>query len=152
MMLISLRHWLLETFFAHVGHCDLRTTVTSNINSTVESFLHSTMLLRSLSNSGRSNSPTLPTKSFPSTSSVFVPRRYARLVLLGLLSLCALVFLYYRQARDASGFLIPPRYEKYHEYEENLPQHNLDLPYPEGRDAKYFWASNHVTRAYLHST
>ena len=45
-------------------------------------------------------------------------------------------------------FRNPPLYEKYHESEANLPQHNLDLPFPEGRDAKFFWASNHVTSAY----
>ncbi|KAG1738934.1 uncharacterized protein EDB91DRAFT_1288158 [Suillus paluster] len=35
-------------------------------------------------------------------------------------------------------------YEEYHEYERRLPQHNLSLPFPEGRDAKFFWAANHV--------
>jgi hypothetical protein len=36
-------------------------------------------------------------------------------------------------------------YEAYHDYERHLPQHNLSLPFPEGRDAKFFWAANHVT-------
>ncbi|KAG2147827.1 uncharacterized protein EDB93DRAFT_1145545 [Suillus bovinus] len=40
---------------------------------------------------------------------------------------------------------LPPLYEEYHDYERRLPQHNLSLPFPEGRDAKFFWAANHVT-------
>ncbi|KIK49046.1 hypothetical protein CY34DRAFT_797425 [Suillus luteus UH-Slu-Lm8-n1] len=40
---------------------------------------------------------------------------------------------------------LPPLYEEYHDFERSLPQHNLSLPFPEGRDAKFFWAANHVT-------
>ncbi|KAF9244158.1 hypothetical protein BU15DRAFT_86106 [Melanogaster broomeanus] len=40
---------------------------------------------------------------------------------------------------------IPPLFEAYHEFERHLPQHDLSLPFPEGRDAKFFWAANHVT-------
>lgn len=43
------------------------------------------------------------------------------------------------------GHSLPPLYEVYHDYERHLPQHNLSLPFPEGRDAKFFWAANHVT-------
>lgn len=39
---------------------------------------------------------------------------------------------------------LPPLYEQYHDYERHLPQHNLSLPFPEGRDAKFLWAANHV--------
>ncbi|KAF9485826.1 hypothetical protein BDN70DRAFT_795096 [Pholiota conissans] len=39
--------------------------------------------------------------------------------------------LYYRD----SDF--PPRYEAIREAERNLPQHNLDLPFPEGKDGRY---------------
>ena len=42
-------------------------------------------------------------------------------------------------------YTLPPLYEAYHDYERRLPQHNLSLPFPEGRDAKFFWAPNHVT-------
>ncbi|KAG8220778.1 hypothetical protein J3R82DRAFT_2210 [Butyriboletus roseoflavus] len=46
---------------------------------------------------------------------------------------------------DAAQHSLPPLYENYHNYERQLPQHNLSLPFPEGRDAKFFWVSNHVT-------
>ena len=49
-----------------------------------------------------------------------------------------------REAEDNSRTRLPPLYESYHDYERHLPQHNLSLPYPEGRDAKFFWAANHV--------
>lgn len=39
---------------------------------------------------------------------------------------------------------LPPLYRKYRLRELALPQHNLDLPYPEGRDGKYLWMSEHV--------
>ncbi|KAL1951009.1 hypothetical protein VTO73DRAFT_158 [Trametes versicolor] len=38
----------------------------------------------------------------------------------------------------------PPLYEKYHEWELKLPQHNPDLPPPEGRHGQYIWMANHV--------
>jgi hypothetical protein len=31
----------------------------------------------------------------------------------------------------------PPTHDKIREYEKNLPQHNLDLPFPEGRTGRY---------------
>ena len=40
--------------------------------------------------------------------------------------------------------LLPPLYGGYRLRELKLPQHNLDLPYPEGRDGKYLWLSEHV--------
>ncbi|CDO76489.1 hypothetical protein BN946_scf184615.g15 [Trametes cinnabarina] len=38
----------------------------------------------------------------------------------------------------------PPLYEEYHKWELALPQHNPDLPYPEGRNGQYIWMANHV--------
>jgi len=38
----------------------------------------------------------------------------------------------------------PPHYYEFYEYERNLPQHNPDLPAPEGMHAKFFWVKNHV--------
>ncbi|KZT27662.1 hypothetical protein NEOLEDRAFT_1130722 [Neolentinus lepideus HHB14362 ss-1] len=38
----------------------------------------------------------------------------------------------------------PPLYEKWHEAELAMPQHDPDLPYPEGKEGRYFWAPNHV--------
>lgn len=39
---------------------------------------------------------------------------------------------------------LPPLYPEYRRRELALPQHNLDLPYPEGRNGKYLWISEHV--------
>lgn len=38
----------------------------------------------------------------------------------------------------------PPLYEKWYEFEQNLPQQDESLPYPEGANAELFYASNHV--------
>lgn len=38
----------------------------------------------------------------------------------------------------------PPKYEKLREWEDNLPQHNLDLPFPEGRTGRYVKFSNQI--------
>lgn len=38
----------------------------------------------------------------------------------------------------------PPQYEAWTEAERALPQHNLDLPYPEGRTGKYVKFSNQI--------
>lgn len=44
----------------------------------------------------------------------------------------------------AESHLFPPLYSEYHQRELELPQHNPDLPYPEGREGKYLWTPNHV--------
>ena len=38
----------------------------------------------------------------------------------------------------------PPTYEKLIEWESNLPQHNLDLPFPEGRTGRYVLFKNQI--------
>ncbi|KAH9854362.1 hypothetical protein C2E23DRAFT_818421 [Lenzites betulinus] len=38
----------------------------------------------------------------------------------------------------------PPLYQDYHRWELRLPQHNPDLPYPEGRHGQFIWMANHV--------
>lgn len=94
----------------------------------------------------------LPTKiSSPRRSPVGFPKRYARTCVLVTIFLVAVVF-FYGPGIEGIATLFgyhrrPPLYGKYHEYEDQLPQHNLELPYPEGRDAKYFWVSNHVDSA-----
>lgn len=40
----------------------------------------------------------------------------------------------------------PPTYEKLKKWEDNLPQHNLDLPYPEGRTGRYVKFSNQIKK------
>jgi len=38
----------------------------------------------------------------------------------------------------------PPTYKKLKEWEYNLPQHNLDLPFPEGRTGRYVLFKNQI--------
>ncbi|KAF7965096.1 hypothetical protein HWV62_45727 [Athelia sp. TMB] len=75
-----------------------------------------------------------------------LPKRYTRLAAVIILSICAVsvyhVFLFTQAKMNAMRK--PPLYERYHRYEAELPQHNPELPAPEGKDAKFFWASNHV--------
>ncbi|KAL0567366.1 hypothetical protein V5O48_014625 [Marasmius crinis-equi] len=40
---------------------------------------------------------------------------------------------------------LPPLYERFHEYERNLPQHDLSLPAPEGKHARFLNIASHVT-------
>lgn len=40
----------------------------------------------------------------------------------------------------------PPTYKKLRQYEDNLPQHNLDLPFPEGRNGRYVKFSNQAKK------
>ncbi|KAF8206449.1 hypothetical protein K438DRAFT_475663 [Mycena galopus ATCC 62051] len=40
----------------------------------------------------------------------------------------------------------PPTYEKLWAWERNLPQHNLDLPFPEGKTGRYVKFSNQAHR------
>lgn len=40
----------------------------------------------------------------------------------------------------------PPTLAKLKQWERNLPQHNLDLPFPEGRTGRYVKFSNQVKR------
>jgi len=98
---------------------------------------------------GRAGSPLLPTKNISprrSSGGVGFPKRHVRIGFLVLVSLCAFALFHgcEKTEPEADSLRDPRLYDKFHEYEANLPQHNLDLPYPEGRDAKFFWASNHV--------
>jgi hypothetical protein len=109
---------------------------------------------RPKSRDSRPGSPILPTKNqspICSTGSVGFPKRYTRMGVLALIAFSAFLFFYGFEKTETiiNNMRHPPLYERYHEYEDNLPQHNPDLPYPEGRDAKFFWASNHVTRTHL---
>ncbi|OCH92998.1 hypothetical protein OBBRIDRAFT_790721 [Obba rivulosa] len=83
-------------------------------------------------------------------------RRYARLALVGLLSLLSFAFLHsfnpippahvhpLNVTLDEEVHALPPLYEAWHARELALPQHNVDLPFPEGRDGRYLWMPNHV--------
>ncbi|KAG6374801.1 hypothetical protein JVT61DRAFT_4184 [Boletus reticuloceps] len=78
-------------------------------------------------------------------------KRCFRLLIILFLSCSVLVWFYGRREdlpeneEIPADHSLPPLFEAYHDYERHLPQHNLSLPFPEGRDAKFFWASNHVT-------
>ena len=37
---------------------------------------------------------------------------------------------------------LPPTYERFYEIERNYPQHDVSLPYPEGKDGRFLWISN----------
>lgn len=81
-----------------------------------------------------------------------VPRRYGRL-LAGILVSLALMGLY--SMNMLPGFssptgALPPLYPEYRLRELALPQHNPDLPLPEGRDGKYVWISEHVRGECVH--
>lgn len=101
--------------------------------------------------SSKFDSSILPTKNLSprrSPGGVGFPKRYVRIAFLAIAFLSVFAFFhgFDKTEKVINSFRNPPLYEQYHEYEEQLPQHNLELPYPEGRDAKFFWASNHVTR------
>lgn len=40
--------------------------------------------------------------------------------------------------------LLPPTYDRLRQWEANLPQHNFDLPFPEGRTGRYVRFSNQI--------
>jgi hypothetical protein len=46
------------------------------------------------------------------------------------------------------GGWLPPRFFDWHELEKQLPQLDLDLPYPQGREGRYIRFSNHVWGAF----
>ncbi|KAI0360624.1 hypothetical protein OH77DRAFT_704927 [Trametes cingulata] len=41
---------------------------------------------------------------------------------------------------------LPPLYSRFHEAELALPQHNVSLPFPEGREGRYLWVANHASK------
>lgn len=88
-----------------------------------------------------------------------LPRRVFRLLVSILISL-AFLGLYSLMEFDDDEWLpanlpwrqrLPPLYPQYRRRELALPQHNLNLPYPEGRNGKYVWISEHV-RGMSHDT
>jgi hypothetical protein len=83
---------------------------------------------------------------------VRLPRRVSRLLASIIVSLTFLG-LYSLLEFESGGWVptnlpwqqrLPPLYPEYRLRELALPQHNLDLPYPEGRNGKYLWISEHV--------
>lgn len=86
-----------------------------------------------------------------------IPKRFHRIAVGAMILISLSLVLYaYRRGRSAESVKfdavpdtatdhpLPPLYKQYSASEEQLPQHNLDLPFPDGRHAKYIWFSNHV--------
>ena len=44
----------------------------------------------------------------------------------------------------------PPDYAEWHKLEEALPQHNQNLSFPEGKEGRYVYFSEHVKSAFIH--
>ncbi|KAK7060401.1 hypothetical protein VNI00_001166 [Paramarasmius palmivorus] len=98
----------------------------------------------------------LPTgQKFSSRVVQFIGTGKRRLVILGVGVFLAITFLTglthstdlygggSRKGKATLGFG-PPTYERLKDWEAKLPQHNLDLPFPEGRDGRYVKFSNQV--------
>jgi hypothetical protein len=58
--------------------------------------------------------------------------------------LIVLLFLTAPHRHLSSGLEQPPKYEFLYEWERNLPQHDIDLPYPEGRTGRYVMFRNQI--------
>ena len=63
--------------------------------------------------------------------------------------LCTLLFLlitsiYYIFFGHSLDLDQPPTYKRLREWESSLPQHNLDLPFPEGRTGRYVLFKNQI--------
>lgn len=83
-------------------------------------------------------------------------KRYARILVVGLVSILVLLFMFKVDGpvNESEEFVLlpqavevpgkPPLYRQYHEYEEQLPQHNPNLPFPDGKNAKFLWIANHA--------
>jgi len=88
-----------------------------------------------------------------------LPRRVSRLLVLIMVSLTVLglySLLEFEDGRWTPTHLpwqkrLPPLYSGYRLRELALPQHNPDLPYPEGKNGKYFWISEHVRGMFHHT-
>ena len=68
------------------------------------------------------------------------PRRFTLLVLLT----TSIYFIFFGRSFDSDDLDQPPTYEKLKEWESALPQHNLDLPFPEGRTGRYVFFKNQL--------
>lgn len=118
----------------------------------------------------------LPTAS-PDTIQAIVPRRYlkATIYLLCVFGVFTTISFFsgvawddVQAARDWSPFAqrppqngkppagsladfpdYPPDYAGWHEIEEALPQHNENLTFPEGREGRYVYFSEHVKSTFI---
>jgi len=99
----------------------------------------------------RASSAILPNDNLsPYYAPANIPRRFMRTAA-GAVMIISLFLVWYTYGSGRRTELMspsadrpPPLYQHYSESEEQLPQHDLTLPFPEGRHAKYIWFSNHV--------
>ncbi|KAF9564553.1 hypothetical protein CPC08DRAFT_748393 [Agrocybe pediades] len=56
------------------------------------------------------------------------------------------LFLRYHRSSTPIDLDVPPTWEKLWQYEKDLPQHNPDLPFPEGRHGRYVYFENQIQR------
>lgn len=70
--------------------------------------------------------------------------RRAKTALVFSVFLCVLLLYLSFRSRPESESSYPPLYEEYHKNELSMPQHNPDLPLPEGRHGKYLWMATHL--------
>ncbi|TFK40450.1 hypothetical protein BDQ12DRAFT_679433 [Crucibulum laeve] len=97
----------------------------------------------------------MPSSKRLRVSSMFAgPNRRRNLAALMLGGLLTLIFLY-QKFRGPHGHKIidleekydldlPPKYEQLKQWERDLPQHNLDLPFPEGKTGRYVHFKNQI--------
>ena len=71
------------------------------------------------------------------------PRRFTLRGFLFLLT-TSICFIFFGRSFDSDDLDQPPTYEKLKEWESALPQHNLDLPFPEGRTGRYVFFKNQL--------
>ena len=97
---------------------------------------------------GYANRPPFLWRARVATAKILALRR-VRILLgvvlgLGLLAIPFRLFFLRKKGQIGDGLEHPPLYEEYHARELSLPQHNPDLPYPEGKNGKYLYVSSHL--------
>ncbi|KAI0245903.1 hypothetical protein BJV78DRAFT_1136456 [Lactifluus subvellereus] len=117
------------------------------------------MLLRSIVQSLPSPVTVEKQHSSPFCPLPFIPRRFRSpffaLVVLGAIALLFRLDYSYNSSQDdllvflkdlpkPEGGRRPPRFYEWHDREKQLPQHDPDLPYPQGREGRYIRFSNQV--------
>jgi len=72
-------------------------------------------------------------------------RRTSFLLLIAILAAIVLVFRWPEfTAPTVPDTSFPPSWEKLQQWERDLPQHNLELPYPEGKNGRYVKFDNQI--------
>ena len=124
------------------------------------------------------SSSVLPVTSSDPVWTILVPRRYWKIVLysacvFGILTTLSLFHgVGWDDVQAAHGWLpftqkplhdgvpgmsldsspnYPPDYAEWHKLEEALPQHNQNLSFPEGKEGRYVYFSEHVKSASIRS-